>query len=197
MIFTPRLDEAIKLAARLHRAQSRNDSSSTPYVSHLISVAILVAGVTSDEDVIIAALMHDSLEDVPHYSYEQLVTDCGKRVADIVTHVTEPLDANKTENDQLPWLERKEAYLANLRSGGVESAIVSLADKVHNTESFIRDYNKEGDSYAARFHSSIKNRLWFHEQVLAIAREKLGNEHTLVTQMESSTDSFKKLIETV
>lgn len=193
MILTPRLDEAIKLASRLHHLQVRKDSFQTPYISHLVGVAMLISSVTDDEDTVIAGLLHDSLEDVPNYSYEQLALDCGERVAKIVSHVTEPLDANKGEDEQLPWLTRKETYLGHLRNGGVESAIVSSADKIHNTESFIRDFTKEGESYGLRFGSSIKNRIWFHEQVLAIVTEKLGEENVLIKRFNSVTEDFRKL----
>lgn len=194
MIFTPRINEAIKLASRLHRHQSRNDNEKTPYVSHLVSVAVILSEVTNDEDVIIAGLMHDSLEDVPGYTYDQLVKDCGERVASIVHHVTEPLDANKPQNEQLPWLSRKEQYLQVLRDGGVESAMVSSADKIHNTESFIDDASKEDGAFTSRFGSSARNRLWFHEQVLAIVIEKLGDDHTLIKKFKTSTESFKSLL---
>jgi (p)ppGpp synthase/HD superfamily hydrolase len=197
MTFTPSIDEAIKLASHLHRNQTRNDNRKTPYVSHLVSVAMLLADAGSDEDTIIAGLMHDSLEDVPHYTYDQLVVDCGTRVADIVQHVTEPLDANKESNEQLPWLERKEAYLAVLCTGGKESAMVSSADKIHNTESFILDATREGASYIARFGSSTRNRLWFHEQVLAIVTEKLGEDNPLIIKFKACTENFKALVTTL
>lgn len=193
MLLTPRLDEAIKLASRLHHLQSRNDSSQTPYVSHLISVAILVGSVTEDEDTIIAGLMHDSLEDVPGYTFEHLVRDCGEKVAQIVSHVTEPLDANKADEEQLPWLLRKETYLASLRKGGIESALVSSADKIHNTESFLRDFEKEGEAYAMRFGSSIKNRLWFHQEVLSVVAEKLGETHPLIIHFRQVTDRLREV----
>jgi (p)ppGpp synthase/HD superfamily hydrolase len=194
MLLTPKLDEAIKLASRLHSSQVRKDSFQTPYISHLVGVAMLISSVTDDEDIIIAGLLHDSLEDVPNYSYDQLVTDCGERVAQIVSHVTEPLDANKEGDEQLPWLKRKEVYLEHLMSGGAESAIVSTADKIHNTESYMRDFAKEGESYGARFGSSIKNRIWFHEQVLAIVTEKLGEENILIKRFASVTEDFRKLL---
>lgn len=195
MLLTPRIDEAIKLASRLHAPQVRKDSFQTPYISHLVGVAMLISSVTDDEDIIIAGLLHDSLEDVPHYSYDQLVVDCGKRVADIVSHVTEPLDANKADDEQLPWLARKEIYLEHLQSGGVESATVSSADKIHNTESFMRDFAKEGDAYGKRFGSSIKNRIWFHEQVLKIVTEKLGENNLLIKRFTSVTEDFRKLLQ--
>lgn len=194
MNFSQSIDNGIRLASHLHRNQVRRDNNRTPYVSHLFSVAMMLAKVTDDEDIIIAGLMHDSLEDVPHYTYEKLVLDCGERVADIVKHVTEPLDANKLETEQLPWLTRKEAYLENLKTGGKESAMVSCADKIHNTESFLEDVKSEGDLFLSRFDSSLRNRLWFHEQSLAIITEKIGGDHPLVKRLIVCTSEFKKLV---
>lgn len=194
MLFTPRIDEAIKLASRLHRDQSRSDSQRTPYISHLVAVTTILSSATDDEDILVAGLMHDSLEDVPNYTYDMLVADCGERVAEIVKHVTEPLDASKASDQQLPWLTRKEAYLTVLKSGGAESAMVSCADKIHNTESFIRDIEREDGIFASRFGSSARNRLWFHEQSLAIVTEKLGDAHPLVIQLEASTARFRDLV---
>ena len=194
MYFTPRIDEAVKLAARLHRNQTRKDVGLTPYISHLVSVGMILGQATEDEEIIIAGLMHDSLEDVPSYTYEDLVADCGARVATIVKYVTEPLDANKMDNEQLPWLIRKEEYLNNLRLGGIESAMVSAADKIHNAESFIADVAREQEVFLSRFSSSLRNKLWFHEQVLTIVQEKLGEGHTLTLRLASSNKSFETLV---
>ncbi len=195
MLFTSRINEAIKTASHLHRNQIRKDNNKTPYISHLVSVAMMLREVTDDEDIIIAGLMHDSLEDVPGYTYDDLVSSFGNRVADIVSHVTEPLDANKSEDEQLPWLTRKEKYLENLRSGGVESAMVSTSDKIHNTESFISDFLSEQDEFLERFSSSLRNKLWFHEQVLIIVEEKLGKENKLVSRLSLCTEEFRELVE--
>lgn len=195
MNLTPRINEAIKLSSRLHREQVRKDFERTPYSTHLVAVAILLSSVTDDEDIIIAGLMHDSLEDVPNYTYEDLIKDCGVRVANIVKHVTEPLDSNKSEAEQLPWLERKDVYLRNLRDGGVESAIVSAADKIHNTESFILDSKKEGEEFLKRFHSSGKNKIWFHREVYTILVDKLGEDHKLVSRFFQLTGELENLFE--
>ncbi len=194
MQLTPRINEAIRLSSHLHRNQIRKDEYHTPYVSHLYSVAALISSATDDEDIIIAGLMHDSLEDVPNYTYEELEKTFGERVATIVRHVTEPFDANKGEDEQKPWLERKEAYLQVLRAGGEESAIVSAADKIHNTESFILDMKQEGDAFTSRFPSSLRNKVWFHEQALHIIREKLGEDHPLVIRLVTCTEEFNQLV---
>ncbi len=194
MILTPRLHHAIKLASHLHRFQTRKDVNLTPYISHLISVSIIVSSITDDEDIIIAGLMHDSLEDVPNYTFDMLVRDCGIRVAEIVKHVTEPLDGNKSKDDQFPWLQRKEAYLHVLKTGGIESALVSAADKIHNTQSFLQDIQEDKETFLKRFKSSTKNKIWFNEQVLLILEEKLDKDHTLVKQLKECTEQFKNLL---
>lgn len=193
MYFSPSIDAAIKLASRLHRDQVRNDSARTPYISHLIAVAMLIREATEDENVIIAGLMHDSLEDVNGYSYEKLVEDCGEKVANIVKHVTEPLDASKSSYEQLPWLTRKEAYLATLREGGKESALVSVCDKIHNARCFFYDIEKEGEEFLKRFSSGMHNRIWFQEQVLHIVSGKLGENHIYVQELAKLTQELHTL----
>jgi (p)ppGpp synthase/HD superfamily hydrolase len=196
MHFTPRINEAIRLASRLHKNQTRHDVNHTPYISHLVAVAMILREITTDEDIIIAGLMHDSLEDVPDYTYESLVDDCGERVAKIVKHVSEPLDPNKNLDEQLPWLVRKEAYLNNLRGGTIESALVSAADKIHNTESFVIDYKREGSEFLRHFGSSILNTVWFIEQVLEIISEKLSHDHMYVVRLNNALDEMRLLANT-
>jgi (p)ppGpp synthase/HD superfamily hydrolase len=194
MITSQRIVQAISLAAHLHRNQTRRDHNKTPYISHLVSVAMLLRDVTEDEDIIIAGIMHDSLEDVPGYTIERLKEDCGDRVADIVYHVTEPLDADKESVDQLPWLQRKQLYLERLREGGEASALVSCADKVHNAESFFQGMQEEGDQFTKQFFGSLKNMAWFHREVFAVVKEKIDENNPLLQRFESTTNKFATLL---
>lgn len=194
MHLTPRIEKALKLASHLHREQVRKDKQQTPYSSHLVSVAWLLSSVTEDEDIIIAGLMHDSLEDVPLYTEERLIADCGERVASIVKHVTEPLNPNLGDDEQLPWLTRKEVYLENLRKGGAESALVSAADKIHNTESFLEDVQEEQELFLRRFHSSSTNKVWLNEQILEILKEKLPEGHPFVARLQEATTQLKETL---
>ncbi len=183
MILTPRISSAIELAARLHREHTRRDSLRTPYITHLISVMLIVSEVTDDEDTLIAALMHDALEDVTGYTVEMLAQDTSEKVAMIVSHVTEPHVPASPEFLQLPWLERKQAYIENLKSGPMESGLVSAADKLHNLSSLIRDYKAEGDVFLSRFHGSLKNQLWFYEEVIKVIATKVPEDNILLTRL--------------
>lgn len=184
MKITPRLQHAINLASRLHREQTRRDSEKTPYVSHLYSVMLLASEVTDDEDTLIAALMHDSLEDVPDFTEQMLREEFGDEVLDIVSHVTEPYLPGEEISKQMQWLVRKEAYLKNVHEGGMKSAIVCCADKLHNMTSLIDNYKKEGEDFLAHFHGSMKNQLHFYNLVLETLREKLPGDNVLLMRLE-------------
>lgn len=163
---TDKIINTINLASRLHKHQTRHDEFETPYVTHLFAVSMYIASITDDENLIMAGLMHDSLEDVAEYTYEDLVIDCGEKVANIVRGVT--------EDKSLPYKERKLAYLEHLQSGSIESLIVSLADKIHNAKSYITMH--EDKKHAG--HAMTYN------EVLKIAESRL-----------SPTDPAQKLVE--
>lgn len=191
MILTRRLQYGINEAARLHRDQHRKDSRKTPYITHLVGVMILLSSVTHDEDVLIAGLMHDSLEDVPDYTPEKLEETFGPRVKDIVLGVTE---FHKLQGDKVPWKVEKDAYLQNLRDASDESVLVSLADKIQNTRGYIALLTTELENMHHHFGSDHSGRLWFHKEVLAIGEERLGSDHTLVAELRDEIAEMERTI---
>ena len=180
---TTRLQHAIDIAAHLHRNQTRRDFQKTPYVSHLYSVMLLVSQVTTDENTLIGALMHDSLEDVEDFTEAMLLQEFGDEVLDIVSHVTEPYLAGVVEAAQMQWLVRKEAYIQNVKEGGTKSAIISCADKLHNLTTFIRGYKEEGEEFLKHFHGSIKNQMHFYGLVINTLKEKLSVDNPLLSRL--------------
>ncbi len=157
--------KTINLAAHLHRDQHRHDENKTPYVSHLYAVASIVSSTTDDEDVICAALMHDSLEDVADYNYDRLESDCGSVVAKYVQELT--------EDKSLPYKERKLKYIDSIRNGSLESVMISVADKIHNAKS----YTSLPDDKKHDGHELL------YSGILEIAIERLGAEHLLVVEL--------------
>lgn len=192
MILTHRLQAAINEASRLHRDQLRKDKQQTPYITHLIGVMILVSSVTHDEDILIAALMHDALEDIPEYTPEQLATTFGTRVRDIVLGVTE--ESKLLNRHGGSWKEEKQSYLDNLKHASDDSLLVSLADKIQNTRGYIEMLNIEGLGMLAHFGSGNEERIWFHDEVLTIGNKRLGEDHLLVEELRVELEELKKLV---
>jgi GTP pyrophosphokinase len=141
--------DALTYAAELH-ADQRRKGTPTPYVAHLLGVCSLVLEDGGDEDEAIAALLHDAVEDQDDDNPGQLLAEIrsrfGDRVASIVEECTETLERPKP-----PWPDRKAAYLAHLDEASDSALRVSLADKLHNATSVLRDYRLYGDDLWSRF----------------------------------------------
>lgn len=174
MILTPKIEKAIKKASLLHQGQSRKSEVSVPYITHLFSVAAILSNYADKEDVIVAGLLHDTLEDTP-YSEEELELEFGKNVKEIVLSVTEIFYHQKSKNI-FSWKERKNRYIENLKIAGADALMVSAADKIHNLQTMIDDYRKHGPVIWARFKGSQEDHLWFFGTVLVILEERLESE---------------------
>jgi (p)ppGpp synthase/HD superfamily hydrolase len=125
-----RLHRAIDLAARAHAGQFRKDKDiKIPYVAHVYGVAMLLQSHGFSEDVVIAGLLHDVLEDSPAFSAD--VAAFGDNVHRWVQTVTDPTAGKSFPN----WLERKAVYIDQIRAGEPEAKAVACADKIHNMES--------------------------------------------------------------
>lgn len=161
-----RLMRGIATASRAHDGHYRKGSG-VPYISHPMSVMLIAASVTHDEDVLLAALFHDILEDVPeNYSRAEMKDEFGLRVVEIVEGVT--------KNSSLPsWQERADAYLEQLSRGSAESIIVAAADKFHNLSQTLEDLDREGHSLWKRFRSTPSQQLWWYTSVRNVVAERL------------------------
>lgn len=191
LTWTPRIDRALQQAARAHEGQRRK-SGAAPYISHPVAVALLVAEVTDDEDVIVAALLHDVLEDVAPeiYGAQDIRTDFGTRVLELVRGVSEDKTAGQP---QAPWLERKQGYLARLRHSPDECLLISAADKLHNLHSLCADLAQQGAEVWESFNASPAQTLWFQESVAEVIRERLGDVPAS-RRLDAGVEKLRELI---
>jgi (p)ppGpp synthase/HD superfamily hydrolase len=152
-----RFDDALVLAHHLHAGQTRKGTS-IPYISHLLAVTAIVIENDGTEDEAIAALLHDAIEDAGGDAVRSVIHE---RFGDEVLAIVEGL----TDTDQTPkppWRARKEAYLAHLCEASASVLLVSLADKIHNAGSVLRDLRNNGDSVWARFTGGKEGTLWYY-----------------------------------
>jgi (p)ppGpp synthase/HD superfamily hydrolase len=177
-VLTDRFDRALLYATHVHGGQVRKGTS-TPYVAHLLAVAATVLEYGGDEDLAIAALLHDSVEDQGGKArLDDVRNRFGEGVARIVEACSDSLaDTGKGER-KAHWQERKEAYLAHLRTADEDILWVSLADKVHNARAILRDLRKPdiGEKVWARFNVSTKQTLWYYRSLADIFCERLANQ---------------------
>ena len=157
----PRFHRAFLFAAKKHSGQTRK-ASTIPYIAHLMGVTSLALEFGGDEDMAIAALLHDVVEDcggMPMLAEVKL--KFGSRVARIVDGCTDSYTEPKP-----PWRERKENYLKHLKKADAETCLVSAADKLNNVRSILSDYREVGESIWARFNGGREGTLWYYRSLL-------------------------------
>ncbi len=126
-----RLLAALAFAAHKHRDQRRKDTAATPYINHPIALANVLANeaLIDDETVLIAAILHDTIEDTDTTEAE-LVAAFGTEIALIVIEVT--------DDKLLPKDERKRLQVVNAGTLTRQARIVKLADKICNLRDISR-----------------------------------------------------------
>ena len=170
VVLTPRYAEAVQYASELHANQTRK-STNIAYISHLLGVSSLVLEARGDEDMAIAALLHDGPEDQGgQVTLDEIKTRFGDRVVSIVEGCSDSL-AEDPDN-KAPWRERKEEYLAHLKDADDDTLTVSLADKLHNARAIVSDLKITGPSTWDRFNASPKDVRWYYESIAAIANKR-------------------------
>lgn len=170
----PRFLRAFLFAADKHAGQTRK-ASTIPYIAHLMGVASLVLESGGDEDLAIAALLHDVVEDCGGAPMlREVRRRFGTRVAKIVEGCT---DTDVTPKP--PWRERKEWYIRHLRSADADTRLVSAADKLNNVRSILTDYREVRESIWARFKGGREGTIWYYR---ALRDEFLRRKPTRVTR---------------
>lgn len=171
-----RFQDAFLFAFEKHAAQTRKQTR-IPYIAHLMGVAALVLEAGGDEDLAIAALLHDVVEDCGGKPMlEEVRRRFGGRVAQVVEGCT---DADTYPKP--PWRERKENYLRHLQYADREVRLVSAADKLHNAREILKDYRQAGEQVWQRFNGKREGTLWYYR---ALADELRRENNWIVHELE-------------
>jgi (p)ppGpp synthase/HD superfamily hydrolase len=185
---TNRFEDALVYATELHSGQNRKRSQ-VPYIAHLLGVTSLVLEDGGDEDEAIAALLHDAVEDQGGLKTLEAIRErYGEHVAMIVSACTDSFTEPKP-----PWRERKESYLEILRQADPSVQRVSLADKVYNAHSTLRDVQIEGQAAWSKFKQGKQGALWYYHAII----EALDSRSTsyLLTELKEIVAELEQLSE--
>lgn len=147
--YTPKMQLAVRFMVKTHEVyqKQKRKGKDIPYISHPLTVGLILARAGASEDVIIAGILHDTIEDsVAHkkVSREMLEERFGAAVAELVESVTEV-------SKNVPWDERKHEALERIDTFSNDSVLVKSADIVANNAELLEDYALDGDSTFGRF----------------------------------------------
>src|SRR6516165_10351697 len=187
---TWRFNLALQLASGLHHAQARKGVP-IPYIAHLLAVCALVLEAGAGEDQAIAALLHDAVEDQGGLPTLETIRHLfGERVANAVESCSDSTGSDTTK--KLPWRERKEKYLAHLRTTKNKDALlVATADKVHNARAILSDYRELGEQLWLRFNAPKEDQRWFYDALVSALQETTAPK-ILVDELRRVVDELKQ-----
>jgi (p)ppGpp synthase/HD superfamily hydrolase len=169
VIYSNRVSQAFAYALQLHRHQERKGST-IPYITHLMAVAAIVGEYGGDEELVIAGLLHDAVEDQGGQDrLKEIRFTFGDRVARVVEGCSDTDVVPKP-----PWKERKDAYLAHLKDADPDTLLVSAADKLHNARAIAADLRQIGNALWQRFTGTKDQSLWYY-RTLADTYSVTGN----------------------
>lgn len=157
------IDEAVEFATKAHEGQFRKGTT-RPYIVHPIEVADIVSSMTRDEEVICAAVLHDTIEDCTDVTEEILRTRFGERVASLV--------AGESEDKSQPWEIRKGTTIQHLKTAPFELQMIGLADKLSNMRDIDRDYPVVGEQLWKRFRMQSRQAIgWYYKGIREALKE--------------------------
>lgn len=164
-----KLDQAIKFAVDAHTGQKRKLSGAA-YIVHPLECMIIVGQLTKDEDVLVATVLHDVVEDT-NVTIEEVEKAFGARVAELVTGETE--NKRKELPPEATWKIRKEESLHHLEEcGDRDVKMMWLGDKLSNIRSMAIEYISHGDEIFNHFNQkNKKEHEWYYRRIADLLRE--------------------------
>ena len=167
------LDRAIAFATEAHEGQFRKGTQ-IPYILHPMEAAAIVGTMTTDNEIIAAAVLHDVIEDTDA-TIGEIEELFGERVANLVAQESE----NKREDipAEYTWKLRKQETLNHLVSAPLEVKIIILGDKLSNIRAINRDYKAFGDALWQRFNQKDKaEHGWYYSEIARLLAELAPHE---------------------
>ena len=173
-----RLASATYLAALAHDGQFRKDER-VPYLVHPLRVGEILAHAGAEDDVIIAGVLHDVLEDgcldergKPRVDEEEIRQELGASVLELVRAASEP-------DKEASWEERKQHTIDSLSAASLQVLQVVCADKLDNVSSAIEDERRLGSVFWYRFNRPREDQRWYYQSLLTVFLARSEEDPTL------------------
>ena len=184
---TDLLDRAIVFAVRAHHDTERRGKG-FPYIVHPMEAMEIVATITSDQELLAAAALHDTIEDTD-VTVEDIRREFGDRVAQLVHAESDRFTEGVSEEDS--WHDRKQAAIDRLSNASHDAKIVAMGDKLSNMRAIWRDYQTKGDELWNIFHVKDKASHEWHYRGLADSLSELSDTFAYKEFVHLINDVFK------
>ncbi|MBQ7531831.1 MAG: bifunctional (p)ppGpp synthetase/guanosine-3',5'-bis(diphosphate) 3'-pyrophosphohydrolase [Paludibacteraceae bacterium] len=174
---TELLDKAIIFAVKAHHNTERRGKG-FPYIVHPMEAVEIVATITSDQELLAAAALHDTIEDTD-VTEEDIRREFGDRIAGLVHAESDQINGelfdSSNGDEAATWHARKQAAINRLAAAPYEAKIVAMGDKLSNMRAIARDYALKGDELWNIFHVKDKASHAWHYRGLAESLKELDD----------------------
>lgn len=162
-------EKAVAFALEKHGGTVRKGTD-VPYITHPMEAAAVVASMTSDREVLAAAMLHDVVEDTPA-TIDEVRAQFGDRVATLVAYESE--NKRETQPPSETWLIRKQETVALLqKTTDLDEKMLVIGDKLSNIRALRRDYERLGDAVWERFNVKDKAlHAWYYRSVVEATKD--------------------------
>lgn len=157
------ISRAILFATKAHEGSVRKGTT-LPYIIHPLETMAIVATITSDQELLAAALLHDVVEDTDIH-IDDIRREFGNRVADLVDAETSRDIRGVSHIDS--WQQRKQAAIDRLTTASRDAQIVALGDKLSNMRAIARDFRRIGNQVWQRFNmKDAALHAWYYQELV-------------------------------
>lgn len=151
MIYTQKIQKAVEFAIQTHELdeKQKRKGKDIPYITHPLTVGLILSLSGASEDVVIAGILHDTIEDSTEeekVTKEMIALQFGDNVMQLVLSVTEE---DKTKS----WEVRKAEALEHIKTFSHDSLLLKSGDVIANTREILADYEKDGDAMFNKFNA--------------------------------------------
>ncbi|MFA4943017.1 MAG: HD domain-containing protein [Patescibacteria group bacterium] len=191
MIYTTKIEKAIKFAAKTHDLYQKQlrKGKNIAYIIHPLTVGIILSLAGSDEEVIVAGILHDTIEDSvseKKVTTAMLTERFGDKVAELVLSVTEV-------DKDLPWETRKQKALEDIKGYTHDSLLIKSADIISNMSETLDDYLRYGEEVFSRF-SVSKEKVINHQLKAINIITSLWKKNPLLSDLKRVSTGLEKLL---
>lgn len=173
--------KALEFAREQHKGQKRKVSGK-PYIEHPILVAEILIEAGAKEEQVIAALLHDVIEDTP-CTRKEIKEKFGGRVLELVELCTDEEYENPTTSEN--WEERKAKSLEKAKTMDIDAVLIKVADQLANNLSVKKDIKIEGEQIWSHFHANKEQKRRHQGAIHKIFAERLGENHPIVKKSQT------------
>ncbi|MDQ5950025.1 MAG: hypothetical protein QG669_545 [Patescibacteria group bacterium] len=190
MRYNSKIQKAIELAIQTHELdqKQKRKGKDIPYVTHPLTVGLILSLAGANDDLVIAGLLHDTIEDSieeKKVTKEMITEQFGNNVMQLVLSVTE-------QDKTLSWEVRKAEALEHIKTFSHDSLMLKSADLISNTREIISDYEKEGDEMFIKFNAPKEKIIGAYTNAMSAILEK-WSDNPLSSDLNDLVKKFNSM----